>query len=128
VKRDALFARYASRTTKYAGRAVEQAVVPYKRILFVCINKRQNGETCCADSASEAIAEALKARIKALGAAQFVRVSRSGCQDVCAKGPNVMAFPDNVWYYGVTLADIGRIAEEAVRGIEPGVSSPAAPA
>jgi (2Fe-2S) ferredoxin len=92
--------------------------VPYKRILFVCVNQRQNGETCCAGSAGEAVAEALKSRVKALGLARFVRVSRSGCQDVCAKGPNVMVFPDNVWYYGVTPADVDVIVQEAVQGIQ----------
>ena len=96
---------------------MEQANVPYQKILFVCINRREPSETCCAHRDSEAIAEALKARVKALGLARQVRVSKSGCQDLCAKGPNVMVFPDNVWYHAVTPADVERIVTDAIRGL-----------
>lgn len=89
-----------------------RAKVPYQKIVFVCVNRREPGEVCCAQRQSEAIAASLKERIKALGLSRAVRVSKSGCQDVCAKGPNVMVFPDYVWYHGVTPADVERIVEE----------------
>ena len=94
---------------------MEQHKVPYRKILFVCVNRRGPEETCCSRRESEAIAEALKSRVKALGLARLVRVSKSGCQDVCAKGPNVMVFPDYVWYHGVTIADVERIIDETLR-------------
>jgi len=96
---------------------MEQGKVPYRKILFVCINRRQPPEACCAARDSEAIAAALKERIKALGLARHVRVSKSGCQDVCAKGPNVMVFPDYTWYHGVAQADVERIVQETVKGL-----------
>lgn len=83
--------------------------VPYEKIVFVCVNRREEGRTCCAARNSEAIAEALKARIKALGYGGKIRVSKSGCQDVCERGANVMVFPDYVWYEAVTEADVERI-------------------
>ncbi len=92
--------------------------VPYQKILFVCINRRAAEETCCAARDSEAIAEALKARVKALGLSRHVRVSKSGCQDLCAKGPNVMVFPDYVCYHGVTSHDVERIVQDAVRDLK----------
>jgi NADP-reducing hydrogenase subunit HndC len=98
---------------------MQQARVPYRKIAFVCINKRPPNETCCSRRDSEAIAEALKARIKALGFARQVRVSKSGCQDVCAKGPNVMVFPDYAWYHGVTAADVERIVQDLTRDLAP---------
>jgi len=94
---------------------MEQARVPFQRIVFVCINHRAEGEACCAGRDSEAIAEALKARIKALGLGGRVRVSKSGCQDLCAKGANVMVFPEYAWYHGVTLGDVERIVEDLVK-------------
>ena len=96
---------------------MEQAKVPYQKILFVCVNRREPHETCCAHRESEAVAAALKARVKALGLSRAIRVSKSGCQDLCAKGPNVMVFPDYAWYRGVTIADVERIIEEAVQGV-----------
>ena len=96
---------------------MEQERVPYQKILFVCINKREPREVCCSHRNSEAIATALKARVKELGLSRAVRVSKSGCQDLCAKGPNVMVFPDYVWYHGVAPADVERIVQETIRGL-----------
>ena len=98
---------------------MERHAVPYQKILFVCVNRREPRELCCSQRESEAIAKALKARVKALGLARDVRVSKSGCQDLCAKGPNVMVFPGNAWYHGVTQADVERIVQDAVRGLQP---------
>lgn len=98
---------------------MEQRPVPYQKMLFVCINRREPHELCCAHRESEAIAAALKARIKALGLARLVRVSTSGCQDLCAKGPNVMVFPDDVWYQGVTPGDVESIIQAVVRELQP---------
>ena len=86
--------------------------VPYEKILFVCVNKRDNGEACCSDRGSEAILTALKDRVKTLGLAGKIRVSKSGCHDVCKRGPSVMVFPDDVWYHGVTAADVERILSD----------------
>lgn len=104
---------------------MERQSVPYQKILFVCVNRREPNETCCAARGSAAIAQALKARVKALGLSRDVRVSKSGCQDVCAKGPNVMVFPDNVWWQGVTEADVERIVQDAIQGFKPSASASA---
>ena len=96
---------------------MQQARVPYQKILFVCINQREPGEACCADRGGEPIAEALKARVKALKLSGKVRVSKSRCHDVCAQGPSVMLFPDYTWYSGVTLDDVERIVQDAVHDI-----------
>ena len=106
---------------------MEQGRVPYEKILFVCINKREPNQICCSHGGSEAIAAALKARVKELGLSRMVRVSKSGCQDLCAKGPNVMVFPDYRWYHGVTPEDVERIVQDTIRGLpatpRPSVSS-----
>ena len=105
---------------------MEQGKVPYQKILFVCINKREADEVCCSHRESETVAAALKARVKALALARVVRVSKSGCQDLCAKGPNVMVFPDYVWYHGVTPEDVERIIQDTVRDLQP-TPAPAVP-
>jgi len=105
---------------------MEHGRVPYQKILFVCINRRQPNEICCSHRGSEAIAESLKTKLKELGLSRLVRVSKSGCQDLCAKGSNVMVFPDYIWYHGVTLEDVERIVQDTVRGLQP-ASAPASP-
>ena len=88
---------------------MQEQLVPFQRVIFVCLNERPAGETCCAASDSAPILEALKTQVKSAGLKGKVRVSRSGCQDLCAQGPNIMVFPDNVWYHHVTLEQIPEI-------------------
>ena len=90
---------------------MKEQAVPFQRIVFVCLNQRTAGETCCAIGGSEPILEALKAEVQAAGLQGKVRVSRSGCQDLCAQGPNLMIFPDYRWFHHVTLEDVPRIVE-----------------
>ena len=94
---------------------MEIAKVPFQKILFVCINRREPNRLCCAHNQSEAIAAALKEGIKSRGLSGTVRVSKSGCQDLCANGPNVMVFPDYTWYHGVTVHDVERIINDTIR-------------
>ncbi len=91
---------------------MEAARSPYIKHLYVCVNRRDPGVTCCSHGGGEAIKERIKAFVKANGLKGKVRVSSSGCMDLCAQGPNVMVTPDHLWYHGVTLEDVDRIIEE----------------
>ncbi len=91
---------------------MESTRSPYLKHLFVCVNKRDPGVTCCAHGGGELILQKLKAFVKANGLNGKVRVSSSGCMDLCALGPNVMVYPDNRWYHPVSLEDVDRIIEE----------------
>jgi (2Fe-2S) ferredoxin len=97
---------------------MNQGAVPYKRMLFVCTNRRENGQACCAQRGSETILAQMKERINASGLARHVRVMKSGCHDMCAKGPSVVVFPDGEWYHAVTEADVQRIVDRALAGIQ----------
>lgn len=96
---------------------------PYLKHLYVCVNQRDPGVTCCAHGDSEAIRQKLKSFVNDHGLKGKVRVSSSGCQDLCAQGPNVMVEPDHQWYHHVTLESVDEIIEEH---LVPLVSSPKA--
>ncbi|MBI3009883.1 MAG: (2Fe-2S) ferredoxin domain-containing protein [Candidatus Omnitrophica bacterium] len=104
---------------------MKQSRVPYQKILFVCVRQREPHEACCAQRGAEAIADAMKTRIQALGFSRQIRVSKSGCQDRCAKGPNVMVFPDYVWYRDVQPEDVERIIQGTIQGLKPTVCTEA---
>ncbi len=59
--------------------------------------------------------EILKQRIKDQGLAAQIRVSRSGCLDVCSDGPNILLMPDNIWFKRVEEQDIPSIIDRAIR-------------
>ncbi len=95
---------------------MERNALPHQKIVYVCLNERESG-TCCAARGSEKIHAALKEAVRSRGVHTKIRVSRSGCMDRCGRGPNVLVFPDGVWYSGVTENDIETIFEEILRDI-----------
>lgn len=99
---------------------MEQAGLPFEKIVFVCVHEREPGQgVCCSARGSLEIQAALKERVKALGLARKIRVSRSGCMDRCAKGVNIMVFPDNTWFSGVTMDDVDAVLEAVTQGVTP---------
>ena len=87
---------------------------PFERHVFVCTNVRPPGHPkgCCADKGSEAVRDALKAELKRRGIEREVRANAAGCLDACEHGAALVVYPDNVWYGGVTLADVPELVEE----------------
>jgi (2Fe-2S) ferredoxin len=93
---------------------MEKAAQPFRKTVFVCTNKREGGRVACANPGrgGEEVCEALKHAVKELGLKKQVRVARSGCLDLCEKGPNLFVNPAGDWYSGVTLADVPAILEK----------------
>jgi (2Fe-2S) ferredoxin len=57
-----------------------------------------------------------KDRVRELGLRDEVLVTRTGCLKHCSLGITVAVWPANVWYGGVTPADVEEILESAVAG------------
>lgn len=96
---------------------MEKKGVPYRKTVFVCTNARQDGRVACANPGrgGDKICEALKEEVKKRGLKGKVRVARSGCLDLCEKGPNLFIYPDGEWRSGVTLQDVPELAEKLER-------------
>lgn len=89
----------------------------YERHIFFCLNKRSNGENCCADHGAEAAFDRCKAQVKAQGlnGPGKVRVNKAGCLDRCAAGPVAVVYPEAVWYTYVDQQDIDEIVESHLK-------------
>ncbi len=90
---------------------MERNPLPHGKIIYVCLNERETG-TCCAARNSPEIHLLLKEAIRVRGLNTQIRVSRSGCMGRCGNGPNVLVFPDGVWYSGVSSNDVETILQE----------------
>jgi (2Fe-2S) ferredoxin len=79
--------------------------------VFVCLNSRPpgNAKGSCAEKGSEALCDALKARVREEGLHDRVIVNRTNCLKHCSQGITVAVHPDNVWYAQVTEADLDDI-------------------
>ncbi|MBT3257402.1 MAG: (2Fe-2S) ferredoxin domain-containing protein [Deltaproteobacteria bacterium] len=82
---------------------------PYVSHIFVCTNDRGGKRKSCADNDSPAIRKALKEVVADRGWKGRVRVSQSGCMGLCAKGPNVMIYPQKIWFSDVSTDDVDLI-------------------
>jgi (2Fe-2S) ferredoxin len=88
---------------------------PHKLHLFFCTNTRDSGEKSCGDTEDTRIlSEKLKKRFKQDKLP--VRITRTACLGPCAQGPNIMCYPQQVWFQDVSVDDIDSI-EKAVRKI-----------
>ncbi len=97
---------------------MEKHPVPYKKTVFVCVNERPpGGPPCCYGRGAAGLHASLKEKVKTLGLGKAIRVSKSGCLNQCLHGPNIMVFPDNVWYSGVTEDDLDAILGEIAGGV-----------
>ncbi len=82
---------------------------PYVSHIFICTNDRDGKGKSCADQNSPLIRTGLKKEVGNRGWKKQVRVSQCGCMGLCGKGPNVMIYPQKVWFSEVSTDDIGII-------------------
>lgn len=89
----------------------------YRRHIFFCLNKRDNGEACCADHDAQGAFDRCKSQVKAQGLAGpgKVRVNKAGCLDRCAAGPVAVVYPEGTWYTYVDQNDIDEIVESHLK-------------
>lgn len=85
----------------------------YQHHVFFCINQRNDGRQCCANSGSQEMRDYAKQRIKALdlNGEGKVRINNAGCLDRCEEGPVMVVYPAGVWYTYVDRQDVDEIIE-----------------
>jgi (2Fe-2S) ferredoxin len=84
---------------------MNRSTCPFVCHVFVCVNDRQGARKSCADGQAMTLKDLLKAEVTQRGWAGRVRVSHCGCLGLCEKGPNVMLYPQGIWFSGVTQND-----------------------
>ena len=80
--------------------------------VFVCTNQRDDERKSCADMNSNLIKVRLKEFVNDNGWKGKIRVSTSGCMGLCLQGPNVMIYPQKIWFRGVSPDDLKEIESE----------------
>ena len=90
----------------------------FQRHIFVCTNQREPGSArgCCDQAGQAELQKAFKRKLAELGLKGKVRANKSGCLDQCEHGPNVVVYPEAVWYGGVHLEDVEEIVQSHILG------------
>jgi len=93
----------------------------FERHIFICGNVRPQGHPrgCCDPTGQAELQKIFKAKLAERGLKGRVRANQSGCLDQCEHGPNLVVYPDGVWYGGVTPADVEEILDSHIVGGRP---------
>ena len=84
---------------------------------FVCINARPPGSplpSCGIDG--KAVHEAFVREIARRGNPPGLKVTATGCLTPCQVGPNVVVYPEGVWYAHVAPSDVAELIEAHLAG------------
>lgn len=89
---------------------MQRAVSPFVCHVLVCTNDRHGEHKSCADGQSAQLREQLKEAVNRRPHLKgLVRVSSAGCLGLCAQGPNILLYPQSIWFSGVTSVDLPRL-------------------
>ncbi len=82
---------------------------PFRYHVFACEQQKPEGAPCCAARGGAQVLEALRREVGRRGLVEQVQVTACGSLGLCELGPNVVVYPEGVWYSGVTEADVPEI-------------------
>src|SRR5271169_5816409 len=93
----------------------------FEKHIFICGNQRPPGapRASCDPTGQGELQKSFKEKLAALGLKGKVRANQSGCLDQCEHGPNLVVYPEAVWYGHVTLADVDEIIDSHIVGGKP---------
>jgi (2Fe-2S) ferredoxin/cyclopropane fatty-acyl-phospholipid synthase-like methyltransferase len=91
--------------------ACEEIMEPFRYHVFICDQKKPEGIPCCPARGSAATLDALRREVAARGLIDEVQITLCGSLGVCERGPNLVVYPEGIWYSGVRPEDIPEIVE-----------------
>ncbi|MEJ2679476.1 MAG: methyltransferase [Gemmatimonadota bacterium] len=102
---------------------------PFRHHIYACNQQKPEGMPSCSAHGAAATIDALRRELARQGLADTVQVTTCGSLGLCGRGPNMVVYPEGVWYSGVTPADVeeivrehlarGRVVERLASGPEP---------
>jgi (2Fe-2S) ferredoxin len=93
----------------------------FEKHIFICGNQRIAGHPrgCCDPQGNAELQKTFKKKLAEHGLRGRVRANQSGCLDQCEHGPNLVVYPEAIWYGHVTLDDVDEIIDSHIVGGRP---------
>jgi (2Fe-2S) ferredoxin len=93
----------------------------FEKHLFICGNQRVPGHPrgCCDPQGAAELQKTFKKKLAERGLRGRVRANQSGCLDQCEHGPNLVVYPEGIWYGHVTVGDVDEIIDSHIVGGQP---------
>ncbi len=92
-----------------------------ERHILVCMNSRPPGHPkgSCGSAGADQVLFRFQQEFESHGLLGKVAMTATGCLGPCSFAPNVVVYPDAVWYRGVTADDVPEIVKSHLVGGEP---------
>ncbi|MGC4116848.1 MAG: methyltransferase [Myxococcales bacterium] len=94
-------------------------MTPFRYHVFCCDQRKPEGAPSCSAHGSLAILDALRREVAARQLSDTVAVTSCGSLGLCENGPNLVVYPEGVWYSHVTPADVPEIVRSHFEGGRP---------
>jgi (2Fe-2S) ferredoxin/predicted O-methyltransferase YrrM len=88
---------------------------PFLYHVFVCDQIKPEGIPSCSACGSGAVIELLRKEIASQGMIDEVQLTTCGSLGLCEHGPNMVVYPDGVWYCGISPEDVPEIVRSHFR-------------
>jgi (2Fe-2S) ferredoxin len=93
---------------------------PFRYHVYLCTQEKPDPKApSCTNRGSKEVLEALRAELGKSGLGDEVQVTTSGSLGLCGRGPNMVVYPDGIWYSGVQKTDVPEIVREHFRNNRP---------
>jgi (2Fe-2S) ferredoxin len=92
---------------------------PFRYHVFICDQRKPEGVPCCAARGSGKTLEALRKEIAARGLTDEVQITACGSLGLCERGPNLVVYPEGVWYSEVRPEDVPELVRAQFQGGRP---------
>ena len=79
--------------------------------VFVCDQKKSQDAPCCSCHGSAQVIDALRREIATHALEDEVQITVCGSLGLCAHGPNMIVYPEGIWYSGVKPSDVPEIVQ-----------------
>jgi (2Fe-2S) ferredoxin/predicted O-methyltransferase YrrM len=88
----------------------------FRHHIYICDQKKAEGAPSCTANGSQQVIDAFRGAIVKQGLSADVQVTTCGSLGLCTRGPNMVVYPEGVWYSGVTVADVEQIVRDHLKG------------
>src|ERR1035437_10348192 len=79
---------------------------PFHYHVYACTQNKPDGAPCCSANGALETLQSLRRALAEQGLADAVQVTTCGSLGLCGRGPNMVVYPEGVWYSGVSPNDV----------------------
>lgn len=92
---------------------------PFRLHLFACQQVKPEGLSSCTARGATEVLDAMRQELAAQGLDADVQVTTCGSLGLCERGPNMVVYPEGIWYSGVKVEDVPELVREHFVGGRP---------